>query len=520
MELIYEYRDHFQANLAAQKQAAAASHTEFPDNAPSWEELEALFQRRCSDTNYREPWGYPTPDAMPHANPKQKVRTFGAPAAEAEKCKFYRDFCCYDPDCQRVWLYLEARRIPHTVQLVGLRHYGGVSEELKQAGVPNGAPPAIKLDGTFYYGIDRILEALDSKYPENTCKKTAKKFGDRQLPVLPPLGDPLRDEFATLRTLHKDLKAAWIRWLCSAEDASQVAAWKAQFEESLDELVATLEAANDGVLIEDEAPREAGWGAPGPFFLGAKPSLLDYYIAPDLERMAASLAYYKGYQLRGAGLHAPLDAWFAAMEGLPSYLGTRSDAYAIVHHIRPTLGGCGETDEGDAEQIRAAIDGKDGHAWKLPLPPVSQSVGIEPYAPGDHPAWDMLEAASRMLANREHILPFCCRGMGEVGEHKLTAHLSDPTAQPAMEFAPDVDAAMRHVTHLLLLGDPGAKQASDAPMFPPSTAPRGERMRRAGAAAVCLAYLRDRVGVPRDLTYPGARQLRAHLNWAIDQLLG
>jgi glutathione S-transferase len=40
-----------------------------------------------------------------------------------------------------------------------------------------------------------------------------------------------------------------------------------------------------------------------------------------------------------------------------------------------------------------------------------------------------------------------------------------------------------------------------------------------GAAVIpSLEYLRDRVGVPRDLDLPAARQLRAHLNWAADLL--
>ena len=33
-----------------------------------------------------------------------------------------------------------------------------------------------------------------------------------------------------------------------------------------------------------------------------------------------------------------------------------------------------------------------------------------------------------------------------------------------------------------------------------------------------LAYVRDRVGVPRDMSYPAARQLRAHFNWIADGL--
>ena len=67
-----------------------------------------------------------------------------------------------------------------------------------------------------------------------------------------------------------------------------------------------------------------------------------------------------------------------------------------------------------------------------------------------------------------------------------------------------MDAALRHVVHALLAG-------ADAAQPPLSAAGLDPR-----AAAAALGYLRDRVSVPRDMSYPAARQLRAHLNWAVE----
>jgi glutathione S-transferase len=42
---------------------------------------------------------------------------------------------------------------------------------------------------------------------------------------------------------------------------------------------------------------------------------------------------------------------------------------------------------------------------------------------------------------------------------------------------------------------------------------------QAAAVKASVSYLMVRVGVPRDMAYPAARQLRAHLNWATEQHL-
>lgn len=75
-------------------------------------------------------------------------------------------------------------------------------------------------------------------------------------------------------------------------------------------------------------------------------------------------------------------------------------------------------------------------------------------------------------------------------------------------------AGLRHVATALL---DGPQAAAESLHFGMQSAADGDAL---PGAPVCasVSYLRDRVGVPRDMPLPAARQFRAHLNWFIDEV--
>ena len=421
----------------------------------------------------------------------------------------YRDRHAWCPYCQKVWMQLEEKRIPYAVEKINMRCYGKKSREYQRL-VPSGMLPALELDGELITESDTIMARLERAFPRHT--------------PLMPVDPSLAHLCEQLMQLERCLFSAWCGWLCRAGQDSRR---RAQFEAVLEEVNRALE------LVDG-----------GPFFCGAELTLPDIVFAPFLERMAASLFYYKGFRMKGEGTRWPCVArWFAAMERRETYRSIQSDFYTHVHDLPPQLGGCIRNASDAQKRAAAAIDGTDGVSWQLPLPRLD-ARSPEPLREGqlEDPVVDRNEAALALVRHRV--------AMQELG--RLGLPLAKRRDADALQA---VDGALRLVVQCLMLtaqenhrgaSDEGkgargeeekkqnknrrtrgarAEEATD-PATADAEAAMALARELAGAAAISCAaegavamrYIRDRINVPRDMGFLAARQLRAHLNAVADAL--
>jgi glutathione S-transferase len=441
----------------------------FQNTAPTWEELQAMVDKQTKEIGVEAQDLETGP-----ANPAALRRTFGQPGEP--RVKLYRDHAAWCPYCHKVVLQLEEKKIPYTIEKINMRCYGGKPPEFL-AKVPSGLLPVLEVDGRIITESAVIQGLLEELYPEPA--------------LLPKDGTQERARASALMRLERRLFSDWLQWLCNSwgNDGN-----RAVFEKTMDTINEELSATE------------------GPYFL-SNFSLIDIIFAPFLERIVASIPYYKGVVVRGQGRYPNIDRWFEAMETREPYLAFRSDFYTHCHDLPPQLGGCISTPE--SLPFAAAIDGTDGKSWHLPLPPLT-ATSFEPFWPGEDPARDRLRAARQLVSNHVNVTKFALRGVGQPGPRPVSAPLSDPTAIPGMEYETEVDAALRYVAAALLRGgEADGKPAVEVAMSSSQQQQQGSSLNSASVVP-SLEYMRDRVGVPRDMPLPAARQLRAHLNWFID----
>ena len=97
-----------------------------------------------------------------------------------------------------------------------------------------------------------------------------------------------------------------------------------------------------------------------------------------------------------------------------------------------------------------------------------------------------------------------------------SAALSDPNATPNESVQGSVDAVIR-ILSKAMLHDTNTVEDELAQVVAIIAKEGGSKHTENVISS--LAYLRDRIGVPRDMRLPAARQLRAHLNYAIEKML-
>lgn len=395
--------------------------------------------------------------------------------------KLWRDNAAWCPYCQKVQLTLEEMRVPYRIEKVNMNCYGSKSLDFL-AKNPLGLLPVAEVDGELITESERILEALVCNWRTRSLVPTGRE-----------------KEVAGLIRLERILSSSWLTWLRAPADGPL----REKFVQDL--------AVVESELVHSE----------GPYFLGADFSLVECHFAPSLERMAASLAYYKGFRMRQNVGYPRLELWFQAMENRNSYKALASDFYTHAHDLPPQIGGCAPS--GENEACRRAIDGVGGGtgpaAWLLPLPVDQPPSPFEPLLANTaaEAAAARHEAAHRVLANRDKVALFSLRALGSRGFPRADARLSDPRAGSSgdAQLTAAVDEALRGVVTHLLGGD-GKSLSADA--IGPAAWQRGAGVSGGGELGECLAYLRDRIGVPRDMSFPAARQLRAHLNSYIEAL--
>jgi glutathione S-transferase len=195
----------------------------------------------------------------------------------------------------------------------------------------------------------------------------------------------------------------------------------------------------------------------GPFFLGGDLTTAEVVFVPYVERMNASLAYYKGFLLRQE--HPAIHRWFAALEQRPTYLGTQSDVHTHAHDLPPQMGGCYANGDQAQKDLAARID---QGPWPIADP--------DPETTQPQPPEAALVALARVLKHRHTLLQ----------RNPLPPELFDPALRAAL-------TALLTPTDLSAIAPPPAGSAPG------------------------LRYLRDRISVPRDMPLHSARLLRQAL---------
>ena len=475
---------------------------------------------------------------------QNKLRLFGS--NDMPKLTLYRDHAGWCPYCEKTMLLIEEKQIPINIELVPMRSYGDKPESFLRL-VPSGMLPALlvkKNDGREQVITDSqvIMNFLDMVHPVDDGYKQ----------MMPAENDSAgQARYKRLANLERELFSWWCTLIFRPEGPVGGGGMIGKLLGSANEMSGAMKGFLECLSkVDDELSSTSG---PWFYDFADHPTMIDFVYVSHVERMLASCAFWKGLDLRSDNYRPQfpaLNTWLDEFEKRECYLAFKSDYYTHVMDIPPQYGpgydgGCHD----DRIAYQKSINGKDGTSWNLPLPfddplqPLYRGpplplcvlkaaeikgdngmIGVEgtSYEKADP---FLMEVACRQMAgwklagNGEKVARFASRGgpKGSKNPRKgFGAELADPYAASDEELIPFVDMTLKIVCGALLTEGSGAHEAAVREMK--TSLSEKIAKNKAKDVASALGYLRDRTGVPRDLPLAAARQLRAHLNLAIDAL--
>tara|TARA_B100000900_G_scaffold5949_1_gene5034 strand:+ start:1 stop:996 length:996 start_codon:yes stop_codon:yes gene_type:complete len=288
--------------------------------------------------------------------------------------------------------------------------------------VSSGKLPAVELDGKIITESDEIIYFLEREY------------GFLGTSINAP-------EFQETRVIERDIFRSWCEWLCRRNSMFlSIDNRKMNFKKSLQKFENLLKKSNSGLVD----PFNDSNGI-------IRPGTGDVIFIPYLERINASLCYYKGFDLR---IEFPfINKWFTLLEKEKVYLGTQGDFHTHSHDLPPQMGGCfKEVNEKQIYSSNSIDNGKGLGNLELNI-----EVDDEYYS---------RFALMRVIKHKEKIININPTDNGEF------------------------DIALRSALTFMMINEIN---------IPNNCCGRG------------LRYLRDRISVPRDMPLLSARKLRQSL---------
>ncbi|CAK9029402.1 unnamed protein product [Durusdinium trenchii] len=403
-------------------------------------------------------------------HPDTEARVFSASHPNAP-VTFYRDGSALCPDCQAVWLLLEAKEINYTVVKEDLRAHGRKSEEFLRK-VPSGSLPAIEARGRWATNSLDAMFLLEHLYP-NPLKPMFPSFSRLRLRAL------------ELLELHRALMNAWSTYMFREE--------KPFLNESAVDFQAALEQVQNALENSDTR-----W-----FLPYQHPSIVDIQYVCSMERIVASAMFFKAMDLRE--MFPRIDEWLGELEKLPWYRATKGDFYSHCMALAPRYGPAVPVMLQRSQRIRDQL-----MPANYPLP-FRFERDMEALLESDRTQrLHHVEASWALLKNRDSLVRYMCRAAGgQLGlwarNRRDRSQLADPEAavlEPLLLPLEVLLCTVAEVTFEEAKPEEVQLRLRDAAQAIPQLWPQ---------LSLCLAYLRDRIGVPRDLPLPTAKLLRAYL---------